>query len=104
MTDINEAWAELYDDKGFKDRRFTVRYPNDYPNFDEVTSDDGKKGFEDKTSSAKWLIPVGWQLVLFDDKNYKDSRFPLVGSGTVQENADLGSFSDKCSSCRWERV
>jgi hypothetical protein len=104
ITDITQAWVELYDDTGFRDRRLTARFPRRIDNMDKETSDDGKRGFGDKASSAKWFIPSGWQCVLYDDRNQKDSRFPLVGTGRVAENADLGSFSDKCSSLRWEQM
>jgi hypothetical protein len=40
----------------------------------------------------------------FDDENYKDSTFGLRGTGRVQEVPDLGSFSDKMSSMRWEQI
>lgn len=97
LNDIQQAWVELYDDKGFKDRSLRVEYPREIPDLSKV------KGFNDKTSSVKWQIPVGWQCVIFDDSNFKDSSFPLIGSGQVEANADLGSFSDKTSSLRWER-
>lgn len=104
LTDINKGWVRLYDDKGFKDRVLTVKYPKDVVNMNDVKSDNGKKGFGDKTSSVKWQIPKGWKVVLFDDHDYKDSTYELVGTGTVKEVSDLGSFSDKCSSLRWEKT
>ncbi len=107
IDDISQAWVELYDDKGFKDRRLTIRYlehPAGVPDFKKIKSDDGKKGFGDKASAAKWQIPPGWQAVIHDDQNFKDSRLELVGTGRVHEMADFGSFSDKGSSMRWERV
>jgi phosphatidylserine/phosphatidylglycerophosphate/cardiolipin synthase-like enzyme len=100
---IEIAWVELYDDKGFKDRRLTIRHPQNVGNMDNIKSDNGKKGFGDKASSARWFIPRGWRFVLYDDNEFRDSPFPLVGSGRVEENADFGSFSDKCSSGRWEQ-
>ncbi len=104
ITDINQAWVELYDDKAYRDRKLTIRHPNVVTNFNHETSDNGEKGFGDKASSAKWQIPKGWQGVLFDDADHKDSRFALVGTGRVEENPDLGSFSDKTSSFRWEKI
>lgn len=41
--------------------------------------------------------------MLFDDKDYKDASYDLKGMGKVVEIPDLGSFSDKTSSLRWER-
>lgn len=103
ITNIAEAWVELYDDKAYGDRKLTIRYPATIEDMKDATSDDGKAGFNDKASSAKWQIPAGWQAVLFDDTNHKDSRCELIGTGGVEANPDLGSFSDKCSSIRWEQ-
>ena len=104
ITNISEAWVELYDDKAFADRKLTIRHPNNVANMKDATSDDGKEGFNDKASSAKWQIPTGWQAVLFDDADFKDSRLELVGTGRVEVNPDFGSFSDKCTSLRWEQI
>ena len=106
LDDINHAWVVLYDDKGFKDRQLRLEYAKDPAGVPSVKQRwaDGKKGFNDKASSAKWQIPVGWEAVLFDDENYKDSTFGLRGNGRVQEVPDLGSFSDKMSSMRWEQI
>ncbi len=103
ITRIEDAWIELYDDKGFKDRRVIINYPTKYKHLRNVRSEDGKKGFNDKTSSVRWQIPFGWMLVLYDDRDWKDNAFDLIGTGNVEEIPDLGTFSDKTSSVRWER-
>ncbi len=97
------AQIRLFDDKSFKDRVLVVKSKEDQPDLDKAVTEDGKKGFEDKASSARFQIPKGWKLVLFDDKNYKDSGLELKGTGKVVENSDFGSFSDKASSYRWEQ-
>jgi len=106
ITDIADGWVELYDDKNFKDRRLTVRYAQHYngiPDFKSVRSDDGKRGFGDKTSSARWQMPAGWACILYEDAHFKNSRLlVLAGNGEVAERPNLGDFSDKTSSLNWE--
>jgi hypothetical protein len=104
ITDISDAWVQLFDDKSFKDRVLTVKGENDIKDLKNVKSDNGEKGFNDKASSLKFQIPEGWELVLFDDHDYKDSGLELKGTGKVGDMSDLGSFSDKASSMRWERI
>jgi hypothetical protein len=98
---IEEAWVELYDDTGFADRRFTIRYPTAPSDYNNVYSDNGQKGFGDKTSSVRYHIPVGYRMVLYDDSGYRDSQYYLIGTGNIEEIYSLGSFSDKTSSSRW---
>jgi hypothetical protein len=96
-----DAWVELYDDTGFADRRLTIHYGVDHYNYNDVYSDDRRKGFGDKASSVRYNIPVGYRMVLYDDSGYRDSQFPLIGTGKLEEISSLGSFSDKTSSSRW---
>ena len=100
--DINDAYVKLYDDKNFEDRCLTIKYPTNISNMHDVSSDDGKEGFNDKVSSVKFWIPVGHKFTLYDDHDYKDSPYPLNGTGQVVEIPDLGSFNDKCSSGKWD--
>ena len=100
----SDAWVRLYDDKSFKDNVLTVRFPEDHRDLHALKWDSGERHPGDRISSVKWQIPKGWAIVLFDDKGFKDSFVTLVGTGKVRELSDLGSFNDKCSSVRWERV
>lgn len=59
IDDIADAWVRLFDDKSYGDRVLTVNGGTDHPNLDNVKSDDGKKGFGDKTSSVRFQIPKG---------------------------------------------
>jgi hypothetical protein len=109
------AWVELHDDTmivinnqqvsflSTGDRVLTIKYPNDVPDMHNVRSDDGKKGFNDKVSRVVWRIPVGWKFVLYDDKNYTDTSYPLIGTGKLICKNIESYFNDKCSSGRWER-
>ena len=104
ISDIADAWARLYDDAAYKGRVLTVKAKVDINNLDEVRSDvDNKKGFGDKTTSARFQIPKGWKLVLFEDNEYKGTSYELKGTGKVVEISDVGAFNDKASSLRWER-
>lgn len=102
ITKLEDAWVKLYDDKAFRDRVLTVKGGKNIRNLGTAKSDNGKRGFNDKTSSVKHRIPEGHEVVLFDDKNYKDNTFVLRGTGKIVEISDLGSFSDKTSSLRWD--
>lgn len=94
------GYVKLYDDKGFTDRVLTIGLGRDLGNLEYTGSDDGKGGFNDKASSVKYSVPAGWKAVLYEDNNYRNRGYELTGSGSV---ADLGYFSDKCSSVRWEQ-
>jgi hypothetical protein len=96
-------WVQLYDDKKRRDRMLRIEYPQDIPNMDDVTTTDEKKGFNDKASSASWNISEGWKFVLYDDTNYKDRNYPLIGTGKTEECDEFKDFNDKCSSGRWEK-
>jgi hypothetical protein len=94
------GWVRLYDDKGFTDRQLTVGFGQNVGNFHNISSDDGKSGFNDKASAVKFSVPSGWKAVLYENSNYAKRGYPLKGKGAI---ADLGYFGDKASSIRWER-
>ncbi len=97
---IEEAWAELYDDKDFGDRGlmidFTDRRRERYDNFDHV------EGFGDKTSSARACLPPGWRFSLYEHDGYRGSRRDLVGTGQLVAVSSFGGFGDETSSARYE--
>jgi hypothetical protein len=94
------GWVRLYDDKGFTDRQLTIAFGQNVGNFHNISSDDGKSGFNDKASAAKFNVPSGWKAVLYENSNYSKRSYPLKGKGAI---ADLGYFGDKASSIRWEK-
>jgi hypothetical protein len=101
-TSIDDAWVELFDDSGLQDRSLMVDYVDRI--LENESNYDSFEGFEDKTSSVRWCIPVGWRYRLYADKNpcggsYKD----LVGNGAVQTLSNLGDigFNDKVSCSKW---
>ncbi len=95
-----KGWVRLYDDKGFTDRQLTIGFGRNIGNFHNISSDDGKSGFNDKASAVKFNVPPGWKAVLYENSNYSKRAYPLKGRGAI---ADLGYFGDKASSIRWER-
>lgn len=101
ITDIKDAWVRLYDDKGCGDTILEIHYDTTY------SAMKGKKWkggvFNDKASSVRYQIPVGWKAVLFEHSRFRGYPYELKGTGKVVEIYDLGPFSDKTSSIRWER-
>lgn len=91
------AWVELFDDSNFSGSRLRVVYPTEHASLKE-------RDLNDRVSSARWSIPAGCRLALYEDESFRGARFPLVGSGRTEQNASFGSFSDKASSARWERT
>lgn len=77
----------------------TIRGSTNYPDFDDVQSDDGEEGFGDRATSVRWSIPEDWALVLYEDSNYRGRAYPLVGTG---DDPNLGDFGDEACSARWE--
>ena len=105
ITNIANAYAQLFDDHGWVDRMLTVRQSSGrIPDFKKVRSDDGERDFGDKVTSARWHIPQGWALILYEHHNFKGRQFPLIGTGFFEEDYRLFDFSDKCSSAAWKEV
>lgn len=98
LTDINQAWVTLFEDKNFSARSYDINYPTSIRRLRDFNN------FNDKVSSVRWHIPLGWKVILFDDHDYRDSQYPLIGTGKIEEIGDVGSFNDKASSIRWEKI
>lgn len=99
---INDAWVKLWDDKHFKDRTLTVRYPATVKNMDDVKSDSGTHGYGDKASSVEWHVPPGWKAERWEHDTFRGKRYELRGTGKLERNGDLGGFGDETSSLSWE--
>lgn len=97
------ARVYLFDDANFSARRLTIAYPADHARLIVAGTDASGGDLNDRTSSVRWSVPSGCKLVLYEDENFRGAQFQLVGSGRTEENSNLGSFSDKASSARWER-
>jgi hypothetical protein len=93
------GFVQFFDDKDFKGTALTVKLGTDVPDMAKVATDDGKNGFNDRASSAKYQVPAGWQAVIYDDANFQKRIYVLMGNGEMR---DLSKAADKCSSLRWE--
>jgi hypothetical protein len=112
---LEEAYVKLYSDQDYKGEVLTllpIRASTDKAGVrgdveflaavppDNETSRD----FNDKASSAVYLLPKGWMVVLFQDANYKNTRLQLVGTGKVEKIPDFQDteppFNDKATSIR----
>ena len=107
ISSLNEAWVELYDDNTFRDRRMVIKGPRyaSRPNYKKVRVE-GKKGFGDKVSSARWQIPAGYSYRLYEHDNYRGKYIDLVGDGTIREisNFKRKKFNDEVSSSKYRKT
>lgn len=101
MAEDESCIVRLWDDAGYTDRILTVRCYQDVPDMNYINSDSGKKGFNDKTSSVKYNIPEGWEVILYENDHYRKRPYPLKGKGEIP---DLGYFNDKTSSLKWKKI
>ena len=105
ITQLNQAWVELFDDNTFKDRRLTLNGSSPgIGNYNNITVE-GQRGFGDKVSSARYMIPFGHVYRLYEHDSYKGKTLDLVGTGRIEEIADFNSrgFNDKVSSSTFVR-
>lgn len=99
-TSINKAFVELYDDTGWTDRSIVLDYADRLA--ENVENFDRFEGFEDKASSARWCIPPGWRLRLYEDKSpCGGSTRDLTGRGGM--NLGPVGWGDEVSCVRWIR-
>ena len=107
---IQNSWVQLYQDNKFKRRNFRLSFISGDVifDYDDITVG-GKKGFGDKTSSAKWCMPYGWAYRLYDGDSLKSHCLDLKGKGSVTQIQDFDyvhasdgkGFGDKTSSSKW---
>ena len=103
ITSIDQAWVRLYEDQNFGARALTIKHGTEFATLDAAHSDEGKKEFDNQASSARFQIPVGWKVVLYDHHEYDGRTYELKGTGKVVELPKLEGFDDNASSLRWER-
>jgi hypothetical protein len=100
-ADLTDAWVELYDVDSFRDRGLMIDFRDraleNYADYDSA------EGFEDKASSVRWCLPEGVKYRLWEDKNFSGSFYDLLGVGSLQGIANLGSigWGDRVSSSEW---
>lgn len=103
ITQLSQAWVKLFDDNTFKDRRLTLNGSlAGISNYKNLTVE-GQRGFGDKVSSARYMIPAGYVYRLYEHDSYKGKTLDLVGTGRIEEIADFRSagFNDKVSSSKF---
>jgi hypothetical protein len=111
-----DAYVKLYSDQDYKGEVLTVlplQAPQDKEGlrgdidfFAAIPPDNAtSRDFNDKASSAIYLLPKGWTLVLFQDANYQSTQLRLVGTGQTEKIRDFRDteppFNDKATSLRW---
>lgn len=105
ITQLNQAWVELFDDNTFKDRRLTVNGTSTgIGNYKNIIVE-GQRGFGDKVSSVRYMIPSGYVYRLYEHDSYRGKTLDLIGTGRIEEIADFNSrgFNDKVSSSKFIR-
>lgn len=96
------SWVMLFDDTGYSGRHLTRFFGDNVNNMKDVHSDDGKKGFNDKVSSAMYCIAVGVTCRLWENSSYDGSYHDLVGTGKLEKvDIKAQNFNDKTSSLQW---
>jgi hypothetical protein len=105
ITNIQDAWVDLYEDDRFSGRRLSIIGTKDenLPDYGRIAVQGGT--FNEKASSVRFQIPEGYTYRLYDLANYKESGgvLDLVGTGRVEEIMDLKQrgFGDRVSSSRY---
>ena len=105
ITQLSQAWVELFDDNTFKDRRLRITGSSgSIKNYKKINVE-GRRGFGDKVSSARYMIPRGHTYRLYEHDSYKGKTLNLVGTGKIEEIANFNSrrFNDKVSSSKFVR-
>jgi hypothetical protein len=115
-TTMENAYVKLYSDQNYKGEVLTI-VPLQAPQTkmglhgdlkflaavqpDNATS----KDFNDKASSAIYLLPKGCTVVLFQDANFKNEQLQLIGTGKLEKIPDFRNtdppFNDFATSLRW---
>lgn len=99
VPEATQPWfVELYDDNTYNDRSIVVDYQD--RTLLELNNFNNLDGFNDKTSSVRWRLPVGVNAVLYEHDSYGGDSRLLVGTGSVGFFANLDDigFGDKTSS------
>jgi hypothetical protein len=102
ITNQTGAFVRLYEKESFKGRRLTITFNQNVQNLRDLVGDDGERGFDNSIASSRWLIPGGWNLVLYKNRNFDGDAIELRGSGKMEESSTLGKFVGRASSLRWE--
>ncbi len=103
ISKISNAWVDLYEHNNFNGRSLSLfgRKDAKIQNYSNILVEGSS--FNDKVSSARFLIPDGYKYRLFNDKNFHGRYLDLTGTGKVEEVGDFKNinFGDKVSSSQY---
>jgi hypothetical protein len=103
LTDVRDAWIDLYEHDSFRGRRLTVYGQGEatIPDYSRIFVEDGD--FDRQVSSVRWQIPAGFTYRLFRGADFSGSSIELAGSGHPEEIAKLSrrKFGDVILSSRY---
>ncbi len=102
ITNPDGAFGYLYSGPSFSSRRLVVTFGLNVPDLRGIADEEGRNGFDNAVQSARWLIPPGWNLVLYKNRDYEGDAVELRGSGAMDSTSTLDKFAGKASSLRWE--
>lgn len=97
-TELKKAWVKIWEHDTYKGRSKKFVYEQNIVNFHSIN-------FDNKGSSAKWNIPIGYRAVLYGDNTYNGSQLIFEGTGKEQKIANFENHNvgDQGSSLIWEK-
>jgi hypothetical protein len=95
ITQIGDAWIELFEKRFFGGRFLTVRGPEDakITNFGRVRAQGS--GFDNKVRAVRFQLPIGSTYRLFRKQGFTEKVIDLKGTGRVAEIPDLEDEVDE---------
>ena len=104
ITDINQSKIEIYEHDNYRGRviRLYGEQCSRLNNYKNIFVQEGQ--FDDKASSVKFQLPIGHTYNLYEHREFGGIKFPLVGTGRVEEIANLkdhNDFGDEVSSSKF---
>jgi len=99
----SDSWIELYnDDSGWNNSNPDKSLMLDKIDYglENWLDLDKEDGWGDEPDSVRYRLPVGHQVLLFEDPNFNGSYLRLVGNGSIQSISKLDdyNFGDKIHS------
>ena len=92
----SDSWIELYNDEsGWNDSspdKSLMLDKIDY-GLENWLDLDKEDGWGDEPDSVRYRLPVGHQVLLFEDQNFNGSYLRLVGNGNIQSITKLDDFN-----------
>jgi hypothetical protein len=92
----SDSWIELYNDDtgwndGSPDKSFMLdKIDYSLENWRDLDDEDG---WGDEPDSLRYRLPVGHQVLLFEDQNFNGAFLRLFGTGNIESISRLDDFS-----------